>query len=82
MPVPLVPIVGEILLIVGAVEVVTVKDVLLETVLPETVTWITPVVAPLGTVVVILVAVEALTVAAVPLNVTVLLPGVVLKAVP
>ena len=42
----------------------------------------TPVVAPLGTVVVIFVAVEAVTVAAVPLNVTVLLAGVVLKAVP
>lgn len=42
----------------------------------------TPVVAPLGTVVVIFVAVEALTVAAVPLKVTVLLAGVVLKAVP
>ena len=80
--VPVVPVVGERLLIVGALELVTVNEVLLETETAETVTWITPVVAPLGTVVTICVAVEEVTVAAVPLNVTVLLAGVVLKAVP
>jgi hypothetical protein len=81
-PVPLVPMVGEIAEIVGVAADVTVKDVSLETEFPETVTWMTPVVAPLGTVVVILVAVEAVTVAAVPLKVTVLLAGVALNAVP
>lgn len=41
-----------------------------------------PVVAPTGTVVVILVVVLAVTIASVPLNRTVLLPGVALKFVP
>ena len=49
---------------------------------PPTVTDITPVVAPAGTVVVILVAVLAVTNAVVPLNITMLLAGVVLKFVP
>jgi len=69
--VPLVPMVGEIAEIVGVEEDVTVKEVALETEFPETVTWMTPVVAPLGTVVIIRVAVEEVTVAAVPLKVTV-----------
>ena len=46
------------------------------------VTEIVPVVAPAGTVVVMLVAVEAVTVATVPLNLTILLACVVLKLVP
>jgi hypothetical protein len=41
---------------------------------PETVTMTLPLVAPLGTVVVMLVAPQLVTVAAVPLNCTVLLP--------
>ena len=77
------PIVGEKLVIVGAPDPeVTVKFTALDTGLPVVATEIRPVVAPLGTVVTIFVAVEETTVAAVPLKVTVLLPGVVLKAVP
>jgi hypothetical protein len=49
---------------------------------PFTVIAIGPVVAPAGTEVVIVVEVDAVTVAAVPLNVTILLEGVVLKFVP
>ena len=63
-------------------EVVTVKLVALIAVLPATVTVITPVVAPAGTVVVMDVAVLDVDVASVPLNRTVLLPGVALKFVP
>jgi hypothetical protein len=49
---------------------------------PSTITVITPVLAPDGTVVVILVAVLAVTVAVASLNFTVLFAGVVLKFVP
>lgn len=53
------PIVGEKLVIVGAPEaVVTMKETALDTGLPVVATEIKPVVAPLGTVVTILVAVE------------------------
>lgn len=62
--------------------VVTVKLVALVAVFPPTVTVIFPVVAPAGTVVVILVVVLAETTAVVPLNFTVLLAGVALKFVP
>ena len=60
----------------------TVKLVALVAVLPPTVTEIGPVVAPDGTVAVILVDVLAVTVAAVPLNITMLFAGVVSKFVP
>lgn len=56
----------------GMLHVVTVKFVALVAVSELTVTVITPVVAPVGTEVVILVSVLAVTVAAVPLNFTVL----------
>ena len=61
---------------------VTVKSVALVAVLPAMVTLIGPVVAPAGTVVVMDVVVLAVTTAVVPLNVTVLFAGVVLKLVP
>lgn len=61
---------------------VTVKVVALTAVFPLNVTEISPVVAPTGTVVVMLVVVLAVTTAVVPLNKTVLLAGVVLKFVP
>ena len=80
--VPAAPIVGDKLVIVGALEAATVKFVLLETVPAEVVTAITPVVAPVGTVVEICVAVDAVTVAVTPLKVTVFWLGVVLNAVP
>ena len=80
--VPAGPMVGDKLEIVGALEAATVNEVLLETEPPGVVTLITPVVAPLGTVVTSSVAVAEDTVAVVPLKVTVLLLGVVLKAVP
>ncbi|MGA7827829.1 MAG: hypothetical protein WCA04_09220, partial [Geobacteraceae bacterium] len=51
-------------------------------VLLPTITVTDPVVAPAGTVVTIWVAVELVTTAAVPLNITMLLAGVVLKLVP
>ena len=57
------------------------ESVLVAVVLP-TLTLIVPLVAPLGTVVTISVVVEEDTVASVPLNFTVLEPGVVLNAVP
>jgi hypothetical protein len=59
-----------------------VNGVLLSMVTPLTVNEINPVVAPTGTRVVMLVAVEAVTFAVVPLNVTSLFSGVVLKLVP
>jgi hypothetical protein len=80
--VPEAPIVGVKLLIVGALEAETVKEVLLETEPAEVVTLIGPVVAPVGTVVTICVAVAEATVAVTPLNVTVFWLGVVLNAVP
>ena len=61
---------------------VTMKLVELELVFPATVTAIGPVVAPTGTVVVIVVEVLAVTIAAVPLKVTVLLAAIELKFVP
>ena len=61
---------------------VTVKLLELVAVFPATVTVIGPVVAPVGTEVVIEVAVLAVTTAVVPLNWSVLLAGVVLKFVP
>ena len=59
-----------------------VKLAVLVAVNPFTITAIVPFVAAVGTVVVILVAVEAVTIAAVPLKLTVLAEGVVLKFVP
>ena len=58
------------------------KGAALIPVTPFTVTAMGPVVAPIGTVVVILVVVDAVTRVGVPLNVTVLLLGVGLKFVP
>ena len=75
---PSTPLVGLNDVMVGP----TVKLVTLVAVFPATVTLIVPVVAPEGTVVVMLVAVLAVTTAVVPLNLTVLLAGVVLKFVP
>ena len=60
----------------------TVKTPLLVAVVQPTVTEIVPVVAPTGTLVVILVAELALTTAAVPLNLTMLLAGTGSKLVP
>ena len=79
--VPAEPIVGVKLLMTGASEP-TVKGVLLFTVPAEVVTEIGPVVAPAGTLVRICVAVDEVTVATVPLNLTVFSLGVWLKAVP
>jgi hypothetical protein len=72
--VPTAPEVGDRLEIVGAgPEAVTVKATpLLAT--PPTITTTFPVVAPAGTDVAMLVALQVVTVAAVPLNVTVLVP--------
>lgn len=67
--------------IIGTV-VSTMKSVKLFPVNPPTVTVILPVVALVGTVAVIAVAELELTVAAVPLNLTALLPGVASKLVP
>jgi hypothetical protein len=74
--VPMGPLVGVKLEMVG-IDPVTVKFVLLVAVFPPTVTAIGPVVAPAGTVVVMLVVVLAVTTALVPLNVKMLLAGVV-----
>ena len=73
--------VGWVVMVMLGVEP-TVKTPLLVAVLPPTVTEIDPVVAPVGTVVVILVAELAVTNAVVPLNCTILLAGVVSKFVP
>ena len=80
--VPPTPIVGEMLLIVGAELAATVNDVLLVADPDGVVTAIVPVVAPEGTEVTISVVVEDVTVAAVPLNVTVFWLGVALKPIP
>ncbi len=61
---------------------ITVKSFIDVAVVPSNVTVIFPVVAPAGTVVEIVVAVEAVTVAVVLLNFTTLFAGVVLKSVP
>jgi hypothetical protein len=71
------PLEGVKLIMVG--EARTVNDAPLTTVTPLTVTDTGPDVAPEGTVVVMLVDVEVVTVASVPLNRTTLLVGVVLK---
>jgi len=60
----------------------TMKSEGLSIVIPFNITDIFPVVAPAGTVVVILVVVEVVTVVEVPLNFTWLLVGIVLKLVP
>src|SRR5262244_1038541 len=78
--VPTVPEVGLRVLIVGA-EAVTVKLTPLLA-RPPTVTTTLPVVAPAGTVTAMLVLPQVVAVAAVPLKVTVLLPGVAPKFVP
>ena len=78
--VPTPPLVGLKLVIVRAG--ITVKVVELVPVWPLTVTVIVPVVAPTGTEVVILVVVLAVTIATVPLNLTILFAGVVSKFVP
>lgn len=78
--VPRGPLLGLMLLIVGAGSC-TVK-VGPATVMPLTVTLTAPLVAPAGTVVVKLVVVAAVTVAAVPLNFTLLFAAVGLKFVP
>jgi hypothetical protein len=68
--------------VIVMVGIVTVKTLELVAVFPPTVTVIVPVVVPIGTEVVMLVAVLAVTTAVVPLNITMLLAGVVLKFVP
>ncbi len=60
----------------------TVKLFVLKMVMPLSVKEILPVVAPIGTVLVILVAAEAVTVAATPLKVKILSSGIVLKFEP
>lgn len=80
--VPIVAIVGVKLLMVGALDAATVKDVALVADPNEVVTAIVPVVAPVGTVTVSFVVVAVTTVAATPLKVTVLLPGVALNPMP
>jgi hypothetical protein len=80
--VPTAPDVGVNDVMVGKVLDVTVKLVELVAVFPPTVTVIVPVVAPVGTVVVIEVEELAVTTVVVPLNFRILLAGVVLKFVP
>ena len=70
--VPTIPDVGLRLVIVGAGSVTVKGEPLLAT--PPTVTTTFPVVAPVGTVVAMLVALQVVIVAAVPLKVTVLVP--------
>jgi hypothetical protein len=65
------PCVGETLVIVGAADALTVKALALVAEPDGVVTTIVPVVAPEGTLVTISVVVEEVTVAAVPLKVTV-----------
>ena len=80
--VPDVPIVGVKLVIVGAVETLTVKVALLVASPVGVLTEIVPVVAPVGTLVTICEVDAETTVAVTPLNLTVLSPGVELNAVP
>src|SRR5262249_23893341 len=70
-PVPAGPMFGVKPVIVGAAEAVTVNDVLLVARPNGVLTVIGPVVAPAGTLVTICVGVAAVTVAVVPLNMTV-----------
>ena len=65
------PAVGVKLVMVGAPGLPTIKDALLVAVPEGVVTLIVPVVAPVGTLVTICVAVDALTIAVTPLNLTV-----------
>ena len=74
---PTVPLAGDMAAICGG----NTKSVALDTVV-QNVTSIGPVVAPVGTEVVMLVDVLAVTTAGVPLNSTMLFAGVVLKFVP
>ena len=82
MSLPCATVSGVLFVTNGGVESITVKLVLLVAVTEFTATEIVPVVAPVGTVVVILVAVEVVTTAVVPLNFTILFAGAVLKFVP
>ncbi len=77
---PTAPLVGVKLVMVGEGRIVKFAELVPGT--PFTVTLIFPVVAPAGTVAVILVVVDAVTTAFTPLNSTSLLEGVVLKFVP
>ena len=77
---PIAPPAGLKLVIIGVGN--TSKSVALIPVIPPTLTEIFPVVAPAGTSAVILVAEDAETVAATPLNATKLLAGVLLKLDP
>jgi len=79
MEVPTVPEVGERLVMLGAATTVKLTPLLGTA---ETVTTTLPVVAPLGTVVTMLVAPQVVAVAVVPLNVTVLVPWLDPKFVP
>ena len=69
--VPVVPILGVKLVIVGALDVLTVNEALLAAEPEGEVTLMGPLVAPAGTHVVISVAVDEVTVAVTPLKVTV-----------
>src|SRR5262245_45540088 len=77
--VPAAPLVGDSVVSVGATETVKLTPLLAR---PPTVTVTDPVVAPAGTVAVILVAAQLVTVASVPLKWTVLTPCVAPKLVP
>ena len=79
---PTIPDAGEKEVMVGTVGAPTVKLVPLVAVLHPTITEIVPVVAPAGTLVVMVVDVLAVTTAAVPLNLTMLLAGTGSKLVP
>jgi hypothetical protein len=74
--------VGVKLVIVGAIEVVTLKGALLVARPVGVLTEIVPVVAPAGTLVTIWVVDAESTVAVTPLNLTAFRPGVELNAVP
>ncbi len=77
--VPIVPEVGERLLMLGVPATVKLTPLLAT---PETVTTTVPLVAPAGTVAVMLVLLQLVAVAIVPLNLTVLVPWVVPNPLP
>src|SRR6202162_2684276 len=77
--VPTVPAVGDKVVMLGVALTVKLTPLLAT---PPTVTTTFPVAAPLGTGATMLVALQLVCVAAVPLNITVLVPGVVPKFVP
>jgi hypothetical protein len=79
---PTVPTAGEKPVIVGALDAPTVNGSLLVADPPGVVTLIGPVLAPAGTVATSRVVVAEVTVAVVPLNLTVLSPAVALNPVP